>query len=54
MALLGGVTEISVAEWPLVVLNHPDDVQRVLVTEQRNFTKGYALERTKTWSARDC
>ncbi|HWZ60540.1 MAG TPA: cytochrome P450 [Gemmatimonadaceae bacterium] len=47
MAQLGDVTEISVAGRRLVVLNHPNDVQRVLVTEQRNFTKGRALERTK-------
>jgi cytochrome P450 len=47
MAQLGDVTEIMVAGRRLVVLNHPDDVQRVLVTEQRNFTKGRALERTK-------
>lgn len=47
MAQLGDVTEISVAGRRLVVLNHPADVQRVLVTEQRNFVKGPALERTK-------
>src|SRR5579862_290638 len=47
MAQLGDVTEIFIAWHRVVVLNHPDDIQRVLVTEQRNFVKGRALGRTK-------
>ncbi|HZS59652.1 MAG TPA: cytochrome P450 [Gemmatimonadaceae bacterium] len=47
MAQLGDVTEIFIGWHRVVVLNHPDDIQRVLVTEQRNFVKGRALGRTK-------
>src|SRR5215469_15501705 len=29
------------------VINHPDDVKRVLVTNHRNYTKGVGLDRVK-------
>jgi len=48
MSEFGDVTQIRIGPQLVVVLNHPDDVKRVLVTEQKNFTKGRALERTKS------
>lgn len=48
MAEFGDVTQIRIGPQLVVVLNHPEDVKRVLVTDQRNFTKGRALERTKS------
>jgi cytochrome P450 len=47
MSQLGDVTQITLAWHRVVVLNHPADIQRVLVTEQKNFVKGRALGRTK-------
>ncbi|HWZ58028.1 MAG TPA: cytochrome P450 [Gemmatimonadaceae bacterium] len=47
MARCGDVSQIVIGPQRLVLVSHPDDVQRVLVTEQRAFTKGRALERSK-------
>lgn len=47
MARCGDVTQTQIGPQRIVLLNHPDDIRRVLVTEQRKFTKGRALERTK-------
>ena len=47
MARCGDVSETRVGPQRIVLLNHPDDIRRVLVTEQRKFTKGRAIERTK-------
>lgn len=43
----GDITQVYVGPQAVVLLNHPDDVQRVLVTDQKNFTKGRALDRVK-------
>ena len=48
MAACGDVTQISIGPQRLVLLMHPDDIKRVLVTQQRSFTKGRSLERTET------
>jgi len=48
MAQLGDITCARIGRECVVLLNHPDDVKNVLVTNQRNFTKGIGLERTKT------
>jgi cytochrome P450 len=47
MARCGDVSETRVGPQRIVLLNHPDDIRRVLVTEQRKFSKGRAIERTK-------
>jgi len=48
MAQAGDVSRIRIGPQPVVQLLHPDDIRRVLVEEQRNFTKGRALERTES------
>jgi len=47
MAEYGDVVQVRLGRQRLVLLNHPDDIQRMLATEQRNFVKGRALERVK-------
>lgn len=47
MADHGDVTQIRIGPRRVAVLMHPDDIRRVLVTDQRLFTKGRSLERTK-------
>jgi len=47
MAMHGDVAQVRLGRQRLVLLNHPDDIQRMLATEQRNFVKGRALERVK-------
>jgi cytochrome P450 len=47
MAACGDVTQLRLGGNRLVLLNHPEDIKRLLVTEQRNFVKGRALERVK-------
>jgi cytochrome P450 len=47
MARHGDVTEIQLGPRRLVLLTHPDDIRRMLVTEQRKFRKGRALDRTR-------
>lgn len=43
----GDVAGFKVGSQQTVLLNHPDYIRDVLVTRQRNFVKGRALERTK-------
>ena len=43
----GDVVGFRVGRQPVVLLSAPDDVRDVLVTNQRNFTKGRGLERAK-------
>ena len=47
MAALGDVTQIRIGPRRVAVLTNPEDIKRVLVTNQRAFTKGRALGRTK-------
>jgi cytochrome P450 len=47
MAAHGDVSQIRIGPQDVALFNHPDDIKRVLVTEQRNFTKGFALSRTE-------
>lgn len=47
MAAAGDITQVYIGPQAVVLLNHPDDVQRVLVTDQKSFTKGRALDRVK-------
>ncbi|HEU4643593.1 MAG TPA: cytochrome P450, partial [Gemmatimonadaceae bacterium] len=47
MARHGDVTRIHLGPQPIALLMHPDDIRRVLVTEQRNFLRGRAVERTE-------
>ncbi|HZS61200.1 MAG TPA: cytochrome P450 [Gemmatimonadaceae bacterium] len=47
MASCGDVSEIAIGPQRLVLASHPDDIQRILVSEQRSFRKGRALERSK-------
>lgn len=49
MARHGDVTEIRIALQRVVLLNHPDDIKTLLVTNQRNFVKGRGLETTKVF-----
>jgi cytochrome P450 len=43
----GDVVAFRVGGQQMVLLVHPDDIRDVLVTQQKNFTKGRALERAK-------
>ena len=43
----GDVVPFRIGGQQLVLLVHPDDVRDVLVTHQKLFTKGKALERSK-------
>ncbi|MHB2033494.1 MAG: cytochrome P450 [Gemmatimonadaceae bacterium] len=47
MARHGDVTHIQIGYQPIVLLMQPEDIRRVLVTQQRNFAKGRALKRTE-------
>jgi cytochrome P450 len=47
-ATYGDVAQIRIGPQAIVVVSHPDEIRRVLVTEQRSFTKGRALARSKT------
>ncbi|HWZ59531.1 MAG TPA: cytochrome P450 [Gemmatimonadaceae bacterium] len=46
-AAYGDVAQIRIGSQAIVVVSHPDEIRRVLVTEQRSFTKGRGLERSK-------
>jgi cytochrome P450 len=48
MARCGDVSQVTIGPQPLALLVHPDDIRRVLVTQQKSFSKGRALERTQT------
>ena len=43
----GDVVQTRIGRERLVLLSHPDDIQRLLVTEQRCFVKGLALDRIR-------
>lgn len=43
----GDVSELRIGRQRIVLITHPDDIRDVLVTHQRNFTKGQALQRAK-------
>ncbi|MEO7964527.1 MAG: cytochrome P450, partial [Gemmatimonadaceae bacterium] len=43
----GDVAMVCIGSQPLVILSHPDDIRDVLVTNQKSFIKGRALERAK-------
>lgn len=43
----GDVIPFRVGRQLIVLLKHPDDIRDILVTHQKNFTKGQALERSK-------
>lgn len=47
MSRSGDVTQITIGPQPVALLSHPDDIQAMLVTKQRSFVKGRALEVTK-------
>ena len=47
MAQMGDVTQIRIGPQKVAVLTNPDDIKNLLVTNQRNFTKGRGLESTK-------
>src|SRR5438128_3388168 len=44
----GDIVELPVGTWRYVLLNHPDYIRDVLVSESHRFTKGPALQRAKT------
>lgn len=43
----GDVSELTLGKQRIVLLTHPDDIRDLLVTNQRLFRKGQALERAK-------
>ncbi|HWZ58802.1 MAG TPA: cytochrome P450 [Gemmatimonadaceae bacterium] len=43
----GDVSRIRMGPQSLALLSHPDDIQRLLVTDQKAFVKGRALDRVK-------
>jgi len=47
MARHGDVTQIVIRTRPVVLLMHPEDIRRMLVTEQRSFSKGPSLGLTR-------
>ena len=47
MATHGDAVQVRLGRQRLVLLTHPDDIQRMLTTEQRSFVKGRALDRVK-------
>ncbi len=47
LASQGDVVQVRMGTERIVLLAHPDDVKQLLVTEQKSFTKGRALDRVK-------
>lgn len=47
MARHADVSQIQIGPRRVVLLNHPDDIQQMLVAQQRSFVKGRALDMTK-------
>lgn len=47
MAAMGDVTQVGMLTERLALVQHPDLIRQVLVTNQKNFVKGRALERVK-------
>ena len=43
----GDVAQLRLGPQRLVLLSHPGDIQRLLVTEQRNFVRGRGFERAR-------
>ena len=48
LAESGDVVQVRMGRERLVLISHPDDIEHMLVTEQRFFVKGRALDRVKT------
>ncbi len=46
-ATYGDISQLVLGKQRIVMLTHPDDIRDVLVTHQRMFRKGQALERAK-------
>ncbi len=46
-ATYGDVARFTLGQQAMFLVNHPDHIRDVLVTHQRNFTKGRGLERAK-------
>lgn len=47
MARHGDVTQVRLGPRRIVLLTDPDDIRRVLVTEQKKFTKGQGIAKTE-------
>ncbi len=47
LAECGDVAQVRLGAQRLVLLSHPEDIKRLLVTEQKSFVKGRALDRVK-------
>jgi len=47
MARNGDVSQIMLGPQRVALLSHPDDIQTMLVSKQKSFVKGRALEVTK-------
>lgn len=43
----GDVVSARLGPWPIVIVNHPDLIEEVLVTKNRHFIKHFALRQTK-------
>jgi cytochrome P450 len=43
----GDISEMRIGKQRIVLLTHPDDIRDILVTHQKQFAKGQALERAK-------
>lgn len=46
-ARYGDVSELTLGKQRIVLLTHPDDIRDLLITNQKQFRKGQALERAK-------
>lgn len=46
-AMHGDVSQLTLGRQQVVLLTHPDDIRDLLITNQRNFRKGQALDRAK-------
>ena len=47
MARNGDVSQVMLGPQRVALLSHPDDIQTMLVSKQKSFVKGRALEVTK-------
>jgi cytochrome P450 len=48
LARYGDVSQVRFGPRRIALISHPDDIRRILVTEQKKFTKGNALAQTET------
>jgi cytochrome P450 len=48
LARYGDVSQVRFGPRRIALISHPDDIRRILVTEQKKFTKGRALAQTET------